>query len=118
MANVIINDSYKHFIVIYEINFKKKYLIIGDPSDKIKKITYEDFKKIFNCVLIICYPIKKIHIEKNISISKLVFFLINSNSSLVCFNNESTHLLINFSALYIGTIMLISTLLIYPPALF
>ena len=28
IANVIINDSYKHFIVIYEINFKKKYLII------------------------------------------------------------------------------------------
>ena len=25
IANVIINNSYKHFIVIYEINFKKKF---------------------------------------------------------------------------------------------
>ena len=39
IANVIINNSYKHFIVIYEINFKKKYLIIADPQDKIKKIS-------------------------------------------------------------------------------
>ena len=28
IASVIIDSSYKHFIVIYEINFKKKYLIL------------------------------------------------------------------------------------------
>ena len=30
IASVIIDKSYKHFIVIYEINYKKKYLGIGD----------------------------------------------------------------------------------------
>jgi len=76
IANVIINNSYKHFIVIYEINFKKKYLIIADPSDKIKKITYEDFNKIFNNVLLIFYPIKNIPIENNISNYKFILKLL------------------------------------------
>ena len=28
IASVTIDNSYKHFIVIYEINFKKKYLVM------------------------------------------------------------------------------------------
>ena len=28
IANVVIDDSYKHFCVIYEINFTKKYLMM------------------------------------------------------------------------------------------
>lgn len=83
IANVIINDSYKHFIVIYEINFKKKYLIIADPNDKIKKITYEEFQKIFNHVLIIFYPIKKIPLEKNISISKFIYTLLKNYKKIL-----------------------------------
>ena len=76
IANVIINNSYKHFIVIYEINFKKKYLIIADPGDKIKKITYKEFNKIFNNVLLIFYPIKNIPIENNISNYKFILKLL------------------------------------------
>jgi len=83
IANVIINDSYKHFIVIYEINFRKKYLIIADPNDKIKKITYEEFQKIFNHVLIIFYPIKKIPLEKNISISKFIYTLLKNYKKIL-----------------------------------
>ena len=40
IASVTIDNSYNHFIVIYEINYKKKYLIIGDPATKLKKISY------------------------------------------------------------------------------
>jgi len=76
IANVIINNSYKHFIVIYEINFKKKYLIIADPNDKIKKLTYKDFDKIFNNTLLIFYPIKNIPIENNISNFKFILKLL------------------------------------------
>lgn len=67
IANVIINNSYKHFIVIYEINFKKKYLIIGDPADKINKIKFDEFDKIFNNILLIFYPIKTLQIDKDIN---------------------------------------------------
>ena len=76
IANVTLNNSYKHFIVIYEINYIKKYLIIGDPADKIKKISFEYFNKIFNNVLIICYPIKSIPSEKNVSNVNLILNLI------------------------------------------
>ena len=68
IANVIIDDSYKHFIVIYEINFKKKYLIIGDPANKIKKISYKEFDKIYNNVLVTFYPIKKLPNDKDINL--------------------------------------------------
>ena len=46
IANVTINKSYKHYVVIYEINFSKKYLVIADPGTKIKKVSFDDFEKI------------------------------------------------------------------------
>ena len=76
IANVTIDNSYKHFIVIYEINFNKKYLVIGDPADKVKKISFDNFNKIFNNVLIVCYPIKNIPLEKNISLYNFLFQII------------------------------------------
>lgn len=76
IANVIIDKSYKHFVVIYEINFDKKYLIIGDPADKVKKMSFEQFNEIFNEVLITGYPIKNLPMEKDISLLKFVKNLI------------------------------------------
>lgn len=73
IANVIIDKSYKHFIVIYEIDFKKKYLIIGDPADKIKKISFDKFNEIFNNVFLYAYPIK--NIPKEIKTSKIKFII-------------------------------------------
>ena len=83
IANVIIDNSYKHFIVIYEINFKKKYLVIGDPADKIKKISYDDFNKISNNVLITFFPIKTLPIEKDISQMKFIFNLLKPNKKIL-----------------------------------
>lgn len=76
IASVTIDNSYKHFIVIYEINFKKKYLVIGDPADKVKKIKYEDFIKIFNNILLVFYPIKTLTIEKETSQTSFIFNLL------------------------------------------
>ncbi|MBR6690366.1 MAG: peptidase domain-containing ABC transporter [Bacilli bacterium] len=83
IASVIIDESYKHFIVIYEINFKKKYLVIGDPADKIKKISYEEFNKIFNNVLIIFFPTKTLPKEKNVSQIKFIFNLLKSHKKIL-----------------------------------
>ena len=62
--------------MIHEINFNKKYLVIGDPADKIKKMSYKDFEKIFNNVLIIFFPTKTLSIEKDISQVNFIFNLL------------------------------------------
>ena len=83
IASVTIDNSYKHFIVIYEINFNKKYLVIGDPADKIKKISYIDFEKIFSNVLIIFFPIKTLPIEKDISQINFIFNLLKPHKKIL-----------------------------------
>ncbi|MBQ9071667.1 MAG: peptidase domain-containing ABC transporter [Bacilli bacterium] len=83
IANVIIDDSYKHFIVIYEINFKKKYLIIGDPANKIKKISYKEFDKIYNNVLVTFYPIKKLPTGKDINLFQFIIHIIKPHKKLL-----------------------------------
>ncbi|MGI6325320.1 MAG: peptidase domain-containing ABC transporter [Bacilli bacterium] len=73
IAHVILNKSYKHYIVIYKINKKKKYLIMADPNSGIKKYTFEQFDKIWTGVLLILYPVKKIlRIERTKSLTKIV----------------------------------------------
>lgn len=67
IANVIIDNKYKHYVVIYEINLIKKYVLIADPSSKLKKMPLEEFKHIFNGVIIMCYPTRDLPYEKNIS---------------------------------------------------
>lgn len=60
IANVIINKSYSHFIVIYNINYKKKELLIADPSNKIMKISFDNFEIIFSGTILILYPNRKL----------------------------------------------------------
>ena len=83
IASVTIDKSYKHFVVIYEINFKKKYLVIGDPADKVKKIKYEDFIKIFNNILLTFYPIKTITLEKETSQTSFIFNLLKPHKKIL-----------------------------------
>lgn len=83
IANVVIDNSYKHFIVIYEINFKKQYLIIGDPADKIKKITYKEFDKIYQNNLILSFPIKTLPIGKDLSLFQFIFHLIKAQKKIL-----------------------------------
>lgn len=68
IAHTVINKSYNHFVIIYEINFKKKYLIIADPASKIKKVSFNDFNKIFTNVILIAYPNRIIEKEKEIKL--------------------------------------------------
>lgn len=52
IAHVTLNHSFLHYIVIYEINLEKKYLLIADPSSHIKKILFKDFIYIYNDTII------------------------------------------------------------------
>lgn len=83
IANVTIDNSYKHFVVIYEINISKKYLVIGDPADKVKKVSFDEFEEIFNNVLIVCYPVKTIPFQKDVSLKDIIFKLILPNKKLM-----------------------------------
>jgi len=43
ISNVIIRNSYRHFIVVYEVT--NSYVLIADPADKIKKINAKPIEK-------------------------------------------------------------------------
>lgn len=64
IAHVTIDKTYKHYIVIYKVNYKKQFLIIGDPQDKVKRISFEQFSKMWDGVLINLYPITTIPINE------------------------------------------------------
>ena len=76
IANVIIDNKYKHYVVIYEINFAKNYILVADPATKIKKLTFDQFKEIFNNVIIMCYPTRNLPYEKDISNIDFIFSIV------------------------------------------
>lgn len=56
IAYTVIDNSYQHYVVIYEIDHRNKQLVIADPAIKIKKIKFEEFNKIFKNVILTFNP--------------------------------------------------------------
>ncbi len=98
IAHVTINN-YGHYIVIYKVNYKKKFLIIGDPASKVRKITFDDFKKIWNGIVINLYPYRTIPIENNNSIFYFIMKFIHPLKKLLFFIFILSILVIIFSCL-------------------
>lgn len=73
IGHVVIDNSYKHFVVIYEINFDKGYLVIADPGLCIRKISFDDFSRIWSGVVITLYPIASLPCDKEIKISEFIY---------------------------------------------
>ena len=65
IVHVTLNKSFNHYMVIYEINYKKKYLVIADPSKNISKWAFNNFEKIWNNIVITFVPIKPIPVLQN-----------------------------------------------------
>ncbi len=84
IANVIINNTYKHFVVIYKIDFIKNTILIADPSNKIITMSFDIFKSIFSGVIIILYPKEDIPCEntKNLKL-KLLTYIAKSHPKLI-----------------------------------
>lgn len=101
IAHVIIDNTYKHYIVIYEINFNKEYVVIADPDKGIKKIPLNKFNEIWTGVLIIMYPVRNLPNSKNIKISN---FLINN---LFC--NKKELIILFFISISIIILKLLSS---------
>lgn len=75
IANVIVNNMYKHFIVIYRIDFEREIIVVADPANKIMKMSFDIFKSIFSGVIIILYPKDKIPNEDNNKITLLTHLI-------------------------------------------
>lgn len=56
ICHVIKNNMY-HFIVVYKVN--KNSLTIMDPGSNITKMTFDEFKKIYQETSLVIYPVKK-----------------------------------------------------------
>ncbi len=64
IAHVALNESYAHFVVIYEIRKGRKELLIADPANKIISMKWDVFKTIYTENLILLYPERPpIHLE-------------------------------------------------------
>ena len=82
IAHVIINN-FQHYIVIYKINYKKKFLLVADPASKLKKITFQEFESIWDGIIINLYPVKKIPLENNVTFSHNLFKIIKPHSKII-----------------------------------
>ena len=60
IAHLVINKSYKHYVVIYNVNYKRKIITIMDPAKGIVKMSFDEFDKIWSKIIIELYPLKKI----------------------------------------------------------
>lgn len=83
IANVIIEKSYKHFIVIYEVH--NDYLLIADPAKKIMKMKISEFANIFSGVIIGMRPIKSPPKLTHLSTFKFIKNMVISNKKNLFF---------------------------------
>lgn len=58
IAHVMLDSKFQHYVVIYEINPKKKTLLIGDPAKGIYKMSIDDFSLIWTNILLLVIPKK------------------------------------------------------------
>lgn len=79
IAHVIINDSYKHYVVIYEVDFRRRRMLIGDPSLGLRRFSFDEFKKIWTGVIITVKPIRKLIKEEEPKVIPFVLKLVRPN---------------------------------------
>ena len=78
------NQSYSHFVVIYEIDKKKQKLIIADPANKIMEIKLDVFNAIYSGNLLFLYPIKPLlHFEKKRISLRDIWILLQDSKKLI-----------------------------------
>jgi ATP-binding cassette, subfamily C, bacteriocin exporter len=78
------NGIYYHFVVIYEINLKKKYFKIMDPDKGMINVSFEKFENIFLGTILILWQVSKIpDVKVNESaFSLMINYLIINKSNI------------------------------------
>lgn len=78
------NQEFYHFIVIYEINTKRKYLVAMDPAIGKRKITFDEFDKIYlNSVLEFSVISELPNIKEKEKLFTLIISLIRINKNIL-----------------------------------
>ena len=85
IVHFIINKSYKHFVVLYKIDNKKKKVILMDPAKGKKIISFSEFKLLTSKNYLFLKPIKKLPIikKKNIIYKNIKLSIRNNKKSII-----------------------------------
>ena len=84
IVHFIVNKSYKHFIVLYQINKKKQKVTIMDPARGKKTISYAEFRLLTSSNYLFLTPIKQMpKIQKKNKIYEIIKDQFKSNKNLL-----------------------------------
>lgn len=70
LSHIIVNKSYKHFVVIYDINHTTKKVTIMDPAKGKRILSFGEFKLMSSSNYIFLKPIKKLPVISNKNVIK------------------------------------------------
>jgi len=85
IAHLIVNKSYRHFVVIYQIDKTKKKVLIMDPAKGKKTISFSEFNLLSSSNYLFLKPIKTLPImkKKNIIYKNIKKLLKKEKISLI-----------------------------------
>ncbi len=109
IAHVTLNQTYLHYVVVYEINWNKQYVVVADPANQISKMKLDKFYQIYNQILITLHPIQKIPLyHKTYSMIRYTFAIICRYWKIflpVCIFSLCIFILSVVSAFYISILL-------------
>ena len=82
IAHTIKDKNMFHFIVIYEINYRKREVLIMDPSEGLKIISFEEFEKITTNIFLI-FEGKKKKKTKNFRLKQEIIKICQNNKRII-----------------------------------
>ncbi len=85
IVHFIVQKSYKHFVVLYQINDKKKQVVVMDPARGRRVYSYAEFNLLTTSNYLFLKPIKKLPIikKKNINKKTIISLLKNHKKLLL-----------------------------------
>lgn len=86
IAHVVVEQSYKHFVVVFSIDKKRKTIVVADPARGIIKMNVDDFLSISTNNYLFFTPSKKIPIIKSSNVIKdiLLNFIYQNKLIFIC----------------------------------
>ena len=66
-------------MVIYEVDFRRRRLLIGDPSFGLRRLSFDEFKKMWTGVIITIKPVRKLIKEEEPKVIPFVLKLVRPN---------------------------------------